>query len=53
MNCMKCDNFLLPPEDICFYAKSSKSVDLMIRHEKAAILEETFKLVPTNPTTSK
>ena len=49
MNCKKCDNALLPPEDICFYAKSTKSVDLMIRHEKAAILEETFKLAPDRP----
>ena len=49
MNCRKCETELLLPEDICFYARSTKSVDLMIRHEKAALLEDKFKLTPDKP----
>ena len=49
MICGKCKAALLPAEDLCFYAKSSKSVDLMVRHESAALLECQFKLKPDKP----
>ncbi|KAI6649482.1 RNA-dependent RNA polymerase 1-like [Oopsacas minuta] len=48
MKC-KCSADLLPLEDICFYAKHSKSVDLMIRYEKANSLECKFDLIPDKP----
>ena len=46
MNCKTCGVHLLDLEDICFYAKISNSVDLMIKYERSGLLENSFILVP-------
>ena len=46
MNCKNCGVHLLDLEEICFYAKSLKSVDLMIKYEKSVRLENNFRLAP-------
>ena len=37
---------MLDLENICFYAKSDKSVDLMIKYERSGLLEDYFLLIP-------
>ena len=43
MDCGQCSIQLVPQEDLCFYYKREKVVELMIKHEKSTFYEDKFK----------